>query len=43
MKLTAMILRVKRPMNGSNILKIEELQWMTMSKLADPQFQDLKL
>jgi hypothetical protein len=35
-----MVLLVKRqPANGSDILKMEELQWMMMSGLADRQLQ----
>jgi hypothetical protein len=30
-------------MNGSDVLKMEELQWMMMSGMADPQLQDLNL
>jgi hypothetical protein len=44
MKLTAMVLLVKRqPANGSNILKMEELQRMMTSGLADRRLQDLNL
>jgi hypothetical protein len=30
-------------MNGTDILKMEELQWMTVSGLAELQLQDLNL
>jgi uncharacterized protein YjaG (DUF416 family) len=36
-------LRQRQPTNGSNVLKIEELQWMMMSNLAELQLQDLNL
>jgi hypothetical protein len=39
MKLTAMMPQVKQPpTNGSNVLKIKELQRMTMSSLANLNF-----
>jgi hypothetical protein len=44
MKVMMMMPSVKRrPTNGSNILKMEELQEMTMSRSADLQLQDLNL
>jgi hypothetical protein len=43
-KLMAMMPRVKRqPTNGSNVLKMEELQWMMMSGLADLKPQEPNL
>jgi hypothetical protein len=44
MKLTVVMPQViGHPMNGSDILKMEELQWMTVSSVAELQLQDQNL
>jgi hypothetical protein len=44
MKLTVMMPRLKqRPTNGSDVLKMEELQQMMMGSLAELELQDPNL